>query len=310
MPKKIAILVGYGQSNEQGTANVAITREATQFAPPGSFGGVSRSPFGVLARLLSEEGHAVWLRNFAVGGTGCLPQWTGFIRTWQASAFYPNRSYVLPTVPNGFRYQNTSGNNTNSSATQPTWPTTAGATVVEGSITWTCQVAQPQDVDNRVVVFGDTAYDPLGYIAPFIAAIADAKAKGFEVWVCSSGHQGDMFLSKSAIALAMNNLMRRAIGAGADRVYLGLTNRDWGNNTPSTAWDNPGTPNATAHTNFHDLRNLVKSSLVDQPKVLLGPDLSDIQMFQTDLEAPTTRIHMNDLGVMWAGRKWRDAITV
>ena len=44
--------------------------------------------------------------------------------------------YVVPTTANGFYYVCTVAGTTNS--TQPTWPTTVGTTVTDGTVTWTC----------------------------------------------------------------------------------------------------------------------------------------------------------------------------
>lgn len=46
-------------------------------------------------------------------------------------------SFVVPTVANGFYYKCTTGGTTDAT-TQPTWPTTVGSTVVDGTVTWTC----------------------------------------------------------------------------------------------------------------------------------------------------------------------------
>lgn len=58
------------------------------------------------------------------------------IAAWTLNTTYPTVSTVKPTVGNG-RYYFTYGGGT-SGATEPTWPTTPGATVVDGTVTWTC----------------------------------------------------------------------------------------------------------------------------------------------------------------------------
>lgn len=57
---------------------------------------------------------------------------------WVASTAYSLNDAARPTTRNGFVYQVTTAGT--SAATQPTWPTTAGNTVVDGSVTWTCRV--------------------------------------------------------------------------------------------------------------------------------------------------------------------------
>ena len=59
--------------------------------------------------------------------------------TWVASAAYATTSphFVSPTVPNGFRYQCTTGGT--SAGSEPVWPTTLGATVADNTVVWTCR---------------------------------------------------------------------------------------------------------------------------------------------------------------------------
>lgn len=63
---------------------------------------------------------------------------------WIASTVYALGAYVVPILglQNGFRYEcTTAGTSTTS---QPTWPTTEGATVTDGSVTWTCRLGSHQ----------------------------------------------------------------------------------------------------------------------------------------------------------------------
>lgn len=73
--------------------------------------------------------------------SGMTASVTGF--AWVTATAYPVNSYVVPTVANGFYYKATAITGTGTSgASQPTWPTTIGTTVVDNSgpnqITWTC----------------------------------------------------------------------------------------------------------------------------------------------------------------------------
>ena len=56
------------------------------------------------------------------------------IPTWASGTAYGVAS-VKPTTPNGFYYGTSSGGT--SGGSEPAWPTSSGATVVDGSITWT-----------------------------------------------------------------------------------------------------------------------------------------------------------------------------
>jgi hypothetical protein len=71
------------------------------------------------------------------GSTSSTPKFAS--PAWAATTAYATTSphFVTPTTPNGFRYQCTTGGT--SGGTEPTWPTTIGGTVVDGTVTWTCR---------------------------------------------------------------------------------------------------------------------------------------------------------------------------
>ena len=69
---------------------------------------------------------------------------------WAASTAYALNTYRRPTTPNGYRYKATAIAGTGTSdSTEPTWPTTVGATVIDNAgadqITWTCFSPYVQD---------------------------------------------------------------------------------------------------------------------------------------------------------------------
>ena len=55
---------------------------------------------------------------------------------WAASTTYYAGRTIVPTSPNGFRYVSQGGLTPTSGSTEPTWPTTVGATVVDNQVTW------------------------------------------------------------------------------------------------------------------------------------------------------------------------------
>jgi hypothetical protein len=60
---------------------------------------------------------------------------------WQADTAYSLGDVVVPTagLENGFRYECTTAG-TSHATTEPTWPTTEGETVDDGTVTWTCRL--------------------------------------------------------------------------------------------------------------------------------------------------------------------------
>ena len=61
---------------------------------------------------------------------------TKILPVWVLSTVYTLGQSVYPTVDNTYRYSCTTAGT--SSSTQPTWPTTIGNTVTDGSVVWTC----------------------------------------------------------------------------------------------------------------------------------------------------------------------------
>lgn len=55
--------------------------------------------------------------------------------TWAATTAKASGAYAVPTASNGYYYKATTPGTTGSS--QPTWPTTPGATVTDGTVVWT-----------------------------------------------------------------------------------------------------------------------------------------------------------------------------
>lgn len=55
---------------------------------------------------------------------------------WAASTAYSEGDFVEPTTANGFIYRCTTAGT--SGSTEPTWPTTEGDTVSDGTVVWTC----------------------------------------------------------------------------------------------------------------------------------------------------------------------------
>lgn len=60
---------------------------------------------------------------------------------WKASTAKTLGAYGAPSAPNGYGYEVTVAGTTG--ATEPIWPTTINATVVDGTVTWKCKAAVP-----------------------------------------------------------------------------------------------------------------------------------------------------------------------
>jgi hypothetical protein len=83
--------------------------------------------------------------NAFLNADGTNNQPTGLYNTMKGTAWVAATAYVLgdvvvPTagLENGFRYECTTAS-TSHATTEPTWPTSEGATVVDNTVTWTCR---------------------------------------------------------------------------------------------------------------------------------------------------------------------------
>ena len=90
-----------------------------------------------------------WYEVTTAGATGnTQPTWTTTVGStvtekdstataWAATTVLTAGAIRRPTVANGYLYEVTTGGTT--AGTQPSWPTTVGATVVNGTVTFTCR---------------------------------------------------------------------------------------------------------------------------------------------------------------------------
>jgi hypothetical protein len=94
------------------------------------------------AKAVRQEFENVFLN----GDTGSdANQYDGLYKTLKGTAWQASHAYVLGDVvvpaaglENGFRYECTTAGTSGGSA--PTWPTTEGGTVADGTVTWTCRL--------------------------------------------------------------------------------------------------------------------------------------------------------------------------
>lgn len=112
---------------------------------------------------------------------------TYLLDAWVAATSYAVGDSVIPTTPNGYRYTVTSVSGTNpytSDASEPTWPTTIGNTVVDNELTWEC-TAEDRPLSEITLALTEaeldtnTPGDPLDISSEVEGGVANA----IEVWV-------------------------------------------------------------------------------------------------------------------------------
>lgn len=77
------------------------------------------------------------------------------ITGWTAATAMTLGQSRIPTTPNGKRYQITTAGTTHAT-TEPTWPTTIGSTVADGTAVWTC-VAATRNVNTITLALSSGA---------------------------------------------------------------------------------------------------------------------------------------------------------
>jgi hypothetical protein len=75
---------------------------------------------------------------------------TDTLPIWVASTAYTLGLDVQPTTSNTYAYRVTTAGT--SSATQPTWPTTVGNTVTDGSVVWTCVAKKHPTTEIKLAI--------------------------------------------------------------------------------------------------------------------------------------------------------------
>jgi len=79
---------------------------------------------------------------------------TDILPEWVASTAYSLGDTAEPTVDNTYRYKVTTAGT--SGGTEPTWPTSIGSTVVDGTVTWVCisKTHQPTEIKLATTAAG------------------------------------------------------------------------------------------------------------------------------------------------------------
>lgn len=89
---------------------------------------------------------------------------------WRPNEQYALNEFIRPNVATGFAYQATPGT---SGMREPRWPATAGATITDGSITWTASVAGSNGLN--AVTSPTAVSDPIGLTISSIAVSETSK---------------------------------------------------------------------------------------------------------------------------------------
>jgi len=128
---------------------VPVTRAGMSFSLYACRPTAGRVPvFKISASSSAPSGYTTTTSR-KIGGFDCLPYVTA--PTWTADTVIALNYVVQPTTPgtNKLLYKCTarSGDYKTHASAEPTWPTTAGETIVDDAITWTCMANACQNLD-------------------------------------------------------------------------------------------------------------------------------------------------------------------
>jgi hypothetical protein len=102
---------------------------------------------------------------------------------WTAATNYSIGDCVEPITPNGYRYRVTTDGGSSHATTEPTWPTTIGATVVDQDLVWTCVSAKHEVTEVTLALTeGDLDINTPGAALDIGASIESGTANGVEIW--------------------------------------------------------------------------------------------------------------------------------
>ena len=125
---------------------------------------------------------------------------------WSPSTAYDSGDYVRPSVGNGFEYECTTAGQTN--ATEPSWPTTAGSTVTNGSVVWTARAFATNAADtissaNVEVPTGITAGTPSVDGTVIIVAVSGGEnGNTYLISIEATTSAGELFEEKITVTIA------------------------------------------------------------------------------------------------------------
>jgi len=104
--------------------------------------------------------------------------------TWAASTAYNQNDTVRPTTPNNYVYRCTVAGTSGSE--EPTWPTTIGETVSDGTVTWECWKTEPDNSLGGIMsstTLSETAMNNLfDNVSPDEASDGDTEYRALDIY--------------------------------------------------------------------------------------------------------------------------------
>lgn len=136
---------------------------------------------------------------------------------WAALTAYSLNDRRRPVTRNGFRYKATTAGA--SGAGEPTWPTTVGTTVADGTAVWTC--ANADMVVDGVALVNNYALNGGAAVYSSLAFKADWNGVSLSGNTCPAATGKQILASTTGTALTLNNVAAHV--SSGDNVQFSLT---------------------------------------------------------------------------------------
>jgi hypothetical protein len=309
MGKRVAILIGPGQSNE--SSSIVRFNSLVQRRNAALRGWPNADPEGLTAggsiwvpitEHLAAHGIDAALFNFAVGSTGILFNWSGYLTTYASSATF-TAGRLVKVGSNIHKANGAAGSQFTTAASPPTWATTLSAVTNEGSGggSWTCVAVGSADATGKLYAPGDALYDPLGLVALVRNKAISLAPRFDEVWVFIQIGQSDIGLPQALFEQAHINAITYLLAAAPNvKAFVGVTPRRWDGGL-ETHWD----------TFYQPAISNVIAAFANEPRVMRGGNCaSTTDAMMLPESGGTLKIHVNNLGADHCAEKWRAALDV
>lgn len=146
------------------------------------------------------------------------------VQTWQAGLFITTGQVIAPVLPNGFVYKSIQPAGDRTGTSEPNWPLVAGATIVDGGVTWEA-VTATSITWKAAAIFKSGATEPAWPTTPG-ATVTD----GTIVWRTGTYHVSDPKCPNTKqVVIAASKVFAAGGSNSRDIVRYSATNNpmDW-----------------------------------------------------------------------------------
>lgn len=168
-PAGLASLTAFGATLTDGTVTWVnaghVWKAATAFAAGDVIYDAAKSAAYKIATITGKSAASLTTLSTTIGATttdgGAV--WTTKGKSWVASTAYSLDDLATKVAPNGRYYKVTTAGTT--AASEPTWPTTTGNTVTDGTVVWTDMGTVASIVVSTLYTAGDFRVSAAGTLA-------------------------------------------------------------------------------------------------------------------------------------------------